>query len=377
MFPATRGRRGTLLPLLAQGGQAFEIIPEITFGVEIELLIRSELPGSGKPDFFRHAPGPAIRDFDDYQPGDGRFQHDKQAVYTKVALALREAGLDAKPECETEPTFAGFTNDYEWNDGVQSYQQWWVTEDSSIDKPRDANHYWWQIEVVSPAYTFTRANLQEVQTAIEQLGSRFTVVTNRSCGIHVHVGHKHQGFRLESLQSLLQFFVAFEPQLDLLHPMHRRHAQHLWAGPLRYVSQMASDYNVRNRLDWQPIDVPFALDQIQETSDIGELIYLWGTRKNFTITPTNLQAHKNKKTLEFRQHASTLDSESVLNWINLVVRLVSTVESIPRAQLGQVLMHYGPNPGETNDNQWTILQLLENLGLHDSLFFYGSRLYIN
>lgn len=362
-----------------------------TFGVEIEFFIRSKLPGSDN-DFFKHAPGPPLKSYSplqDYFSDADRELHDKLAVRTSVAKALRQIGLNVKPDCgNNHMPFPRFPNPakgpgyyleeaYERNDGIQSYDQWWITDDI-LSRPTDSNYSWWAIEVVSPVYNFSPESLDEVQRAINQLTSKFHIEVNKSCGLHVHVGHGASGFSLVALKNLFKFFVAFEPQLELLHPKHRRGRHHIYSAPLRFRSELADKFQTRyGKNSDLPLNVAYALHEISKHQSTNGVISDWDKQKIVAITPRALALPGTKKTIEFRQHESTVDPNRIRAWIELVVQMVAKVESYNPNQLDRLMLqHYGANHSETNPGQCTTIQLFRLLGISEAVVaFYQDKLY--
>ncbi|KAH6678453.1 hypothetical protein B0J14DRAFT_449226, partial [Halenospora varia] len=105
------------------------------------------------------------------------------------------------------------------------------------------------------------------------------------------------------------------------------------------------------------------------------------------------EAAWNKPTVEFRQHKGTLDSESVLAWIQVAVGIVRFCRDATAASfldLVHVVKHEtweklgdgrdeererdnGPILAEKRHNGFNIFHLLERIGLSGPMRFYQKR----
>ena len=61
------------------------------------------------------------------------------------------------------------------------------------------------------------AALQEVDRAVSLLSNTYLLSLNKTTGLHVHVRNGLHGFYFHTLQHLMAFLFAFEPQLNTLH----------------------------------------------------------------------------------------------------------------------------------------------------------------
>ncbi|ATZ55669.1 hypothetical protein BCIN_12g02400 [Botrytis cinerea B05.10] len=81
------------------------------------------------------------------------------------------------------------------------------------------------------------------------------------------------------------------------------------------------------------------LDVLLGTSEINEVVAMFNGYDYFTRMGFQLQnllqpfAHPVKRTIEFRVHEGSMDSETVLNWVSFVVELVSWAHRIKRQDL--------------------------------------------
>jgi hypothetical protein len=178
---------------------------------------------------------------------------------------------------------------------------WKVVRDGSI-RTRNGEG----AEFVSPVLK-GQSGLDQVRAicdAFEALG----ITVNKSCGFHVHVG----GFRadLDFFKAITKLYARFEPAIDQLHPLSRR-ANNFCKG-------------LRNGARDGSIDSAASLDQVIYHAT-GEPSGSFGRR----YYKLNLAAFLKHSTVEFRQHAGTVDATKAVSWIIICLKMVRA------AQLGK------------------------------------------
>jgi hypothetical protein len=171
---------------------------------------------------------------------------------------------------------------------------------------------------------------------------------------------------------------TFEPQLDTIHPFHRRNnaaqcasftestnlAKHprVKGDPRKGLEPLLSDdLKTFDRL--KELTEPVITD---EFSDAAKMRYHLGD-------PWALLEKKNdegqKRTNEFRQHKSTLNCEAVVEWIEFCVCLIESADDVSPEQLYPWLRDH---IGETAE-QYSLTQVALRLGLPRWLFcFHGG-----
>jgi len=217
-----------------------------------------------------------------------------------------------------------------------SYDRWNVTEDSTIRPPHaegyEQQYAFQKIEVISPAFLATEGSLAQIREICLLLVRTYRTCGGPSTGLHIHVGNSTRGFDLETLQNVMAILWTFEPQLETLHPEHRRNNDYCL--PLRRASGLAL------RMAAEKIPVRESLDIIYKTSSINELILLMaaadGSGYKMCVNIHNLMEpylddasglayqrdDKVKKTIEFRGHEGTLDPAQVYWWAKVCLRVV-------------------------------------------------------
>jgi Putative amidoligase enzyme len=224
--------------------------------------------------------------------------------------------------------------------------RWIVTEDTTIKHPPLEGlrtvYEFQEVEMQSPAYLMTEGSLREVQRVCHLITCTYRTYSGSSTGLHVHVGNSTRAFTLETVQNVVAILFAFEPQLDTLHPEHRR--KNGYCLPLRSNSRLAL------RMLEEKIDLRDILDEIYKTTSINQLIKLMsasdGSGYKMGVNLGNLlepyvdercSFHRPdndlKKTIEFRQHEGTLDPEAVYNWAKVCVNIVEFAQEVPTPKL--------------------------------------------
>lgn len=129
---------------------------------------------------------------------------------------------------------------------------------------------------------------------------------NQSCGFHVHVG----GFRpqLPFFKNLVKLYSKFEVAIDTAMPPSRR------GNVQRYCQSIA-------RVSPQAIDAATSIDGII-TAATGHRSGDYSAR----FYKLNLAAFAKHSTVEFRQHAGTVDAAKAVAWIKTCLRIVAAAE---------------------------------------------------
>lgn len=162
---------------------------------------------------------------------------------------------------------------------VQEY--WKVVRDGSLDEDDSG-------ELVSPILEGNEG-LQQIVKAVRALRKAGASV-NRQCGLHVHISVS--SFTPEQVWQIVKRYGELEGQIDTLHPRNRRASNNQWC--LSIASQV-------ERLAPE--------GEISEDT-LTRLSYRW-----LREAKLNLRAYSRYGTLEFRQHAGTLDPEKICSWI--------------------------------------------------------------
>ncbi|KAF5872399.1 uncharacterized protein Bfra_005758 [Botrytis fragariae] len=284
---------------------------DFTFGVEFEFGIRFK---KGLfPDYTRLGPG-------------------KIHSLIKETLIL-ETGLELMTEAEIDhdspPVF------YQNKDFQKIYQQdlfntWAIGTDTTIsfraEEHADRSSMFVELELITPVMKFGPKALKEIDKMLTALKKHFEVIVNLSCGLHVHVGNGIEGLSFQPLQHLMATIWTFEPQILSLLRKSRNNGK--YCGSLHERSLLGV-YKFEGSL----------LDVLLSTSDANEVVGMFDGYDSFCYMAFQLEyllqpfRHPVKRTIEFRAHEGSMDSEIVLNWASFVVELVSWAHKINRQDL--------------------------------------------
>jgi hypothetical protein len=177
-----------------------------------------------------------------------------------------------------------------------SSQAWRIVHDGSIRGGIGA-------ELVSPVLRGDDglAQVKKIADALQVIGA----TANSTCGFHVHVG----GLRAADLsffRNLVKLYAKFEPVIDTLMPVSRRGNANTYC---RSVDAQA----VANR----GIDAATSFESL-----VFAATGLPATDYSARFFKLNLVAFRKHRTVEFRQHAGTVDSAKAIAWIKTCLRMV-------------------------------------------------------
>ena len=325
-------------------------ITNFTFGVEIEFILAYRWPA------------------DDDRYND-EIEDDMRNTYIRKPLI--QAGLQVhnnEIDVSDDPDFC--------------YTKWWVKTDDTVEATQEdldriggrfangvkADDFddlsYTDVELVSPVMTFSAEAMREVQTAVETICKQ-SVFAPRSAALHVHIGNGGTYFELPFLKNLAVLTSCFEQQWNQAIPPHFLNDQSCQLP--RYLF-FAKDYH-REAM----AKMIFALP------DVGALIRrfhvhpaLHGTDYCFWdacfrdqainfLNQTEFAGYNDKKTVEFRQQAGTVDPFEVLRWIVTVGAIAAIANEYPPGFFWEVIRkHVQP----TGKDDWTF-SLLELFGDFD------------
>ncbi|KAI9819769.1 MAG: hypothetical protein M1826_001078 [Phylliscum demangeonii] len=323
--------------------------PRLTFGVEFEIVCR----------FIRHE---AL-----FRPKyPEMLEAGRVFVEGEILKAFRADGLVIRNDRDRDPY--GFLRE----------DMWVLEDDLSIDDrdPDDPSSWAGEgckysyigMELKTPVLSYGEAHLTQVETALDilnhKLGSGIQVLVNQSCGLHVHIGHGHDGFPLQTLHFVAGLATVFEPTIQTLHPPHRLTSKH--------CRPLSSSYRLQDELDGQGrVEVLLQSRTVPDfvaAVNSGSKNYAYNFMHLLQPTNTRLQPYN---TIEFRQHEGTTDPEVVLHWIHFCAALVTYAHTVPSSSDWiTFIVQSGLQP--TADG---LRQLLTQIGVPDAtaLFFARSQ----
>ena len=243
----------------------------------------------------------------------------------------------------------------------EGYGKWGVDQDGSIqvnpesEDPVSAQISYTGVEVQSPVFLLGSDAFREIVQFLEVLKLHFDVFVNPSCGLHVHVGDGNKGFPLDTVKNLCLLATGFEQQFNSLHPLHR--IDNLYAKPPGRALPPGS-----------PLEKLAAIDALTSISDIVEHFNVFeGVNDPAMAYNLGNLLYTNKHTIEFRQHAGSLEPMEVIKWVELVTGLVTLSHETPYPAFGDFLRDH------INDSRFSVIDLLHAMNLHDVAEYYQLR----
>jgi len=324
----------------------------LTFGVEIEIsvaFLENEEMIDHHPDDKRPVRGILLGGTKGNLFENGR-EH--------IALKLIEAGIAAEVVPES---------------GVQAYKlqnpRAWVikADDAVAAKPPDGGQGLYSynpVELVTPPMYYSAEAIQEVKFVMTLLSNTYRCGT--VTGLHVHVGNCEKGFPPAVIQSLLATYWAFENHIELIHPRFRW--DYAMCPSLRRWSELATtvlqpdsptlvEDGIEMLLDPENSDLKLLFEATSPNSDLFGIDYATAARSAINIKP--LVTEDKGNTVEFRQHAMTLDPVETEHWIRFCVGLVEFADTVSKPPLERFLedcVHQSPD-------ELSIKDLFEMLGI--------------
>lgn len=237
------------------------------------------------------------------------------------------------------------------------FSKWTVDTDYTVTAADNIKN-WYAVELKTPVLDCSGPALKQVETVVELLGSKFKLYTNESCGLHVHVGNEDRGFDLRTLQNFCSLVLAFRHQFDSLHSPDR----------------LKNEYVKPIRMEFDP-EAPLRekLSFIDNSNTVDDLVSLMH-HPNYDgyLAYGFLKLRDNPgipfRTIEFRQHQSTLDPERITNWVMMAYNLVGIAHNDSAGLSNLIEKH-------SHKNSYTILDLFNDLKLPDLAKFYAPLVF--
>jgi hypothetical protein len=154
------------------------------------------------------------------------------------------------------------------------------------------------LEFVSPVLKGAEGleQVRKICAALVSIGAD----VNATCGFHVHVGARDQSNNPDFFKNLLKLYGRYEDAIDQFMPHSRR------GNANRYCASIVQQSQAIDRAD-----------------DISGIFAVATDR----YRKVNLQAFRKHGTVEFRQHAGTVDADKATNWITVCLKLVAAAKA--------------------------------------------------
>ena len=267
------------------------------------------------------------------------------------------------------------------------YSLWTVDQDASItacappnSSGKWAGYHFCGVELKTPVLDFSVAGLGAIARALEVLGEEYgeRAFVNESCGLHVHVGSlgptsnptshsngngtrgtgreskESVGFPLNTLKNLATLVTVFNRAFNSLHPSHRVENAHC----------RSPAANFRDLDPWMMAE---AINQITSVDALAALMSrdregeARGMAYNFLNLSCALGAGAGLNTLEFRQHAASLDARKVGVWVTLCCEFVAACGRL--SAVGMVSLVVDHLKVGMREDVYGICELLRDLDL--------------
>ena len=312
----------------------------LTFGVELEFILRFD---------------PFDYSFD-HDGGDDWSSNPKEAVRGYMASTLIENG------------YSVYGEDERISDSDSFYEKWDLGKDTSIhiselSPPPEDRFGYSAIELRSPALPYTAASLSQVKEVFCMLFSKFDVLVNKTCGLHVHVGNEQKGFPLQTLKNFCILTTTFERELESLHPPSRINNKYSQSSGALFAGV-------------SPWDVEKIIKSTRKEDDL--IFRVQDSEKSYAYNLLNVLDYK--KTIEFRQHEATVNVDDILNWVEVARSLVMKAHEFAVKDFYDVdqndlrRYHVDDYLDDTyNIPNRSILDVLANLGLAELVEYYSGR----
>ncbi|TLD25985.1 putative amidoligase enzyme [Venturia nashicola] len=252
------------------------------------------------------------------------------------------------------------------------------------------------IELVSPPYSehdlsTAEADISSLLSALETPTSGIT--TNETCGVHVHIGlPSGECLPIKVLQHLCKLLVIYEDEISRLHPLHRRGrsdeiesnkirfaAEGLDNEALDFVDRLVPDFDTgdmvmrKHESTYKAVHEIHRLlfDEVDESPDpIAQLQKLVGKARGMIVNFAYLNRTNGPQTIEFRQHAGSIDPKEIGYWVNFCLGLVNLAR------------RFADEVGECQVKHWKdrvdIGNLMEEMGLEQEVEeFYGRKIAVH
>ncbi|MCJ1348135.1 hypothetical protein MMC31_006366 [Peltigera leucophlebia] len=272
----------------------------ITFGVEIEILVRPRLVREDIAQEF------ARRGWNNEQSLSSKERRANIMLLRQIlASKLSDAGIPAHTE-------------------KQSYQKWTVDCDASIVEPVEADgsrpfNQQIGLEIISSIQTSLNEGVTAIQNVWGVLTAILQVKEHQSCSTHIHIGFS-EGWSLKDLKRRAKGWFWVERGIEAAMPEHRRNC--VWAVP-NHLCRSNNENTTMGEVYAQAIETStFAsvFSFVDEVRSAEELIVRAAPERYLSW---NLQSLKTYGTMEFRRPPQSLTAEDTVHWVEMAVGIVN------------------------------------------------------
>ncbi|KAK6418558.1 hypothetical protein LTR81_008242 [Elasticomyces elasticus] len=185
----------------------------------------------------------------------------------------------------------------------------------------------------------------DVVARLDNVGARF--FTNSSTGLHVHVGNGDKSLPLRTAKNLMQLATAFERVIDTIHSTNRIAYTKIFRPEASTIGDFfhtpLSWFHLNNGktqsgilYDWLgSIELARSIEALNNICSVSEPVCqdkgiwkraYWGHNSSYNLDNLHLS---HLGTIEFRQHAGTLDFLEILHWVMLTTSMIRYCSRAP------------------------------------------------
>ncbi|MCJ1391278.1 hypothetical protein MMC18_004141 [Xylographa bjoerkii] len=333
---------------------------QLTFGVELEFLLAyfREPQFALKLEAIRQALLAQGADRDEIDRVLGiETAPEKNRERCKILTRLQKLGVPV----------------HDWGvDGKKDYHRWTVSLDDSVEPNDDdlqsMNPQWANgqvtsltaegraamcyasVEIFSRVLPYNIDSLREVGVVVNTVAAGFPVLVNESCALHVHVGNMDFGFPVQTVKNFATLVTCFENQFNQIHPLHRLDYAYCLPETLAFRPSERNAWRMAEIIDQLNSPRKIIRQFGTKRNDRYEVYHWWCYNYNNLVLP--------KRTIEFRQHAGTLDLAAVFRWINLACTLVATAYNLESEAFWDLILQSIEHERDHNYNIFTLLRTL-------------------
>ncbi len=265
-------------------------------------------------------------------------------------------------------------------EGHARFNRWTVSTDGTIDfrnpqgLPLGHGEVEVPIELQTRKLPLSLASLEEVSHVLRLLESQFSIRTNSSTGLHVHIGNAAgtpgQPFWLSTLKNLASLVTVCAPIIEQIHPPWRIDNGACLSPLDCFGDAHADEWELMSKINWIP-DIEGLTQFMAGGGDESDTL--------FDMTPwfayNFLQVREGGYgTVEFRQHEGTIDFLRVKAWVLFCAGCVRWASKAYLIGVPRLVERLSGRRGEIEEGM-NVNDLLRELGLEELVPYYQTRLW--
>lgn len=230
-----------------------------------------------------------------------------------IAVFNREFGVEIEAMGVNRNQLARLLNEAGITAQVQGYNHvtgrtWKIVTDASLTGSET-------FELVSPILKGEQGleELKKVCEVLERAGAK----VNKSCGLHVHFNARQLG--INDWKKLYKNYITVEAEIDSIMPVSRR------GNGNTYCRSLLNNFANKER----------AFTAIDNATTVQELSQIVTSRNRYY--KINAEAFERHGTVEFRQHAGTVEFKKISSWVRICNAMIEKSKTGLMAELGECL----------------------------------------